>query len=446
MAKADDGLHASPAPAERLASLRAELKRRGLDGFVVPRADEHQNEYLPRRSSGWPGSPASPARPALAIVLATRRRSSSTAAIRCRCATRSTPRLFEPRHPVEEPPDALDRRELTAGRQARLRPLAAHRRRAGALRARGRARPAAASCRSSRTRSTRCGATGRRRRSRRCCRTRSSSPARPASSASAPHRRHRRRQGRRRGGADRARFDRLAAQRARRRRAPHAAAAGLRDPARRRPVDLFIDRAQGRRPTVGLARQRGDRGAARRRCGAALDALGTRRQARAGRSGDRRRSGTSTRLQAAGATMRARRRPLRPAQGLQEPGRDRGHARRPSPRRRGADAASSPGWRARRRAAACRRDRGRRPAARRFREATGALKDLSLRHHRRRRPQRRHRPLPRRRRATERALEPGSLYLVDSGAPVPRRHHRRHPHRRHRRRRRRRCATASPWC
>ena len=31
--------------APRLALLRAELLRRGLDGFVVPRADEHQNEY-----------------------------------------------------------------------------------------------------------------------------------------------------------------------------------------------------------------------------------------------------------------------------------------------------------------------------------------------------------------------------------------------------------------
>ena len=51
----DDGLEASPAPAERLADLRAELKRRGLDGFVVPRADEHQGEYVPRRSQrlGW---------------------------------------------------------------------------------------------------------------------------------------------------------------------------------------------------------------------------------------------------------------------------------------------------------------------------------------------------------------------------------------------------------
>lgn len=33
--------------APRIAALRAELKRRGLDGFLVPRADEHQNEYVP---------------------------------------------------------------------------------------------------------------------------------------------------------------------------------------------------------------------------------------------------------------------------------------------------------------------------------------------------------------------------------------------------------------
>ena len=72
LAKADDGLEAAPAPAERLAALRAELKRRGIDGFVVPRADEHQGEYVPRRSqrlawlTGFSGSAG------LAIVLADR--------------------------------------------------------------------------------------------------------------------------------------------------------------------------------------------------------------------------------------------------------------------------------------------------------------------------------------------------------------------------------------
>jgi Xaa-Pro aminopeptidase len=35
------------ASADRVAALRAELARRGLDGMVVPRADRQQNEYLP---------------------------------------------------------------------------------------------------------------------------------------------------------------------------------------------------------------------------------------------------------------------------------------------------------------------------------------------------------------------------------------------------------------
>lgn len=44
-----------PPPAERLDRLRAELRRRSLDGFVVPRADEHQGEYVPPRAQrlGW---------------------------------------------------------------------------------------------------------------------------------------------------------------------------------------------------------------------------------------------------------------------------------------------------------------------------------------------------------------------------------------------------------
>src|SRR5258708_39478578 len=36
--------------APRLAALRAELAARGLDGFLVPRSDEHQGEYVPRRA------------------------------------------------------------------------------------------------------------------------------------------------------------------------------------------------------------------------------------------------------------------------------------------------------------------------------------------------------------------------------------------------------------
>ena len=56
--------------AERVAALRAELRKRGLDGFVVPRADEHQNEYVPKGAerlawlTGFTGSAG------IAVVLA----------------------------------------------------------------------------------------------------------------------------------------------------------------------------------------------------------------------------------------------------------------------------------------------------------------------------------------------------------------------------------------
>src|SRR5258707_2806451 len=66
LARASGGLGQSPAPGERLAGLRAELKQRGLDGFVVPRADEHQGEYVARHSqrlawlTGFSGSAGLP--------------------------------------------------------------------------------------------------------------------------------------------------------------------------------------------------------------------------------------------------------------------------------------------------------------------------------------------------------------------------------------------------
>src|SRR5688572_12142800 len=35
---------------EKLAALRGELQTRGLDGFIVPRTDEFQNEYVPENA------------------------------------------------------------------------------------------------------------------------------------------------------------------------------------------------------------------------------------------------------------------------------------------------------------------------------------------------------------------------------------------------------------
>ena len=58
--------------AARVAALRAELERRGLEGFIVPRADEQQNEYVPKSAerlawlTGFTGSAG------LAIVLKTK--------------------------------------------------------------------------------------------------------------------------------------------------------------------------------------------------------------------------------------------------------------------------------------------------------------------------------------------------------------------------------------
>ena len=38
-----DAAHCAP----RLKALREEVRKRGLDGFVIPHSDEHQSEYLP---------------------------------------------------------------------------------------------------------------------------------------------------------------------------------------------------------------------------------------------------------------------------------------------------------------------------------------------------------------------------------------------------------------
>src|ERR1043165_228296 len=63
----DDAADAA-ATAPRIAALRAELARRGLDGFIVPIADRHQNEYVPPRAArlawltGFTGSAGPPHR------------------------------------------------------------------------------------------------------------------------------------------------------------------------------------------------------------------------------------------------------------------------------------------------------------------------------------------------------------------------------------------------
>jgi len=45
------GLGPGPVPNERLAAVRREMAAQGLDGFVVPRTDEYQGEYIPARAN-----------------------------------------------------------------------------------------------------------------------------------------------------------------------------------------------------------------------------------------------------------------------------------------------------------------------------------------------------------------------------------------------------------
>jgi len=88
----------------RLAAFRAELKRRGLDGFIVPRQDEFQGEYVAPYAerllwlTGFAGSWG------LAIVLADRAAIFVDGRYTLQVAQQVDTGLFTPRHLIDEPP------------------------------------------------------------------------------------------------------------------------------------------------------------------------------------------------------------------------------------------------------------------------------------------------------------------------------------------------------
>jgi Xaa-Pro aminopeptidase len=90
--------------AERLAALREDLARRGLDGFVVPRADEHQGEYVPPHAerlawlTGFTGSAGT------AVVTAERAALFVDGRYTLQAAAETDPALYEHRHLLQEPP------------------------------------------------------------------------------------------------------------------------------------------------------------------------------------------------------------------------------------------------------------------------------------------------------------------------------------------------------
>ena len=102
------------APA-RLQALRAELARRGLSGFIVPRADEHQGEYVAPGAqrlgwlTGFSGSAG------VAVVLAERAAIFIDGRYTLQVHEQVDTELFAPLHATETPPTAWIAETLSAG-------------------------------------------------------------------------------------------------------------------------------------------------------------------------------------------------------------------------------------------------------------------------------------------------------------------------------------------
>src|SRR5215468_6789740 len=101
----------------RLARLRAELARRGLDGVIVPRADRYQNEYVPPSDerlawiSGFTGSAGS------AIVLADRAALFVDGRYTLQAREQVDTDLFEIVHLTDTPVDQWIERTLREGQK-----------------------------------------------------------------------------------------------------------------------------------------------------------------------------------------------------------------------------------------------------------------------------------------------------------------------------------------
>ena len=106
------------ASAPRVAALRAELAKRGLDGFVVPRADRFQNEYVPQCAeqlawlTGFTGSAG------IAIVLADRAVIFVDGRYQVQVQEEIDGTIFSVAHVVENPPTLWIENNLPA--QAKL--------------------------------------------------------------------------------------------------------------------------------------------------------------------------------------------------------------------------------------------------------------------------------------------------------------------------------------
>ena len=98
-----------------MSELRAELAKAGLAGFIVPRADEHQNEYVPpnaerlRWLTGFAGSAG------VAVVLKDAAALFVDGRYTAQVKTQADASVFEFRHVVDEPPTEWIARKLKPG-------------------------------------------------------------------------------------------------------------------------------------------------------------------------------------------------------------------------------------------------------------------------------------------------------------------------------------------
>jgi Xaa-Pro aminopeptidase len=120
LAAADDGIGAhgaSGVSVARLADLRAELARRGLAGFIVPLNDEHQGEYVARRSrrlawlTGFTGSAG------LALILAEEAALFTDGRYTLQIENQTDGALYTRHHITESPPDGWLQAHLSTGQK-----------------------------------------------------------------------------------------------------------------------------------------------------------------------------------------------------------------------------------------------------------------------------------------------------------------------------------------
>ena len=101
--------------APHVKALREELKKIGLDGFIVPRTDEHQNEYVPPSSerlmwlTGFAGSWG------MAIVLADKAAIFVDGRYTVQVREQVDANLFTPEHLIDHPPEQWIKKNVKAG-------------------------------------------------------------------------------------------------------------------------------------------------------------------------------------------------------------------------------------------------------------------------------------------------------------------------------------------